>query len=818
MDGKRNKAEGAERLPESVRTREKEEAKEEAKEGKRTGTSTLPKALFFGAVYALWGYLAGGVALPFAAKPFGVALLCASDRRVLWILAGLCASAWFDERRLFLLIVYGGAVLCRLLVRFALDAPWSEEENAEAGEKRISEVWHLFFSEHISLRAATAAIAVFAVGLDRLIRGGFLYYDLYGTMLSVIAAPTAVLLFSGFFSDTAAGYWRRQAGLLSIAFVLLLAAKGMTLYGVSLGALGCMLLTLYLTRKQGILSGVIGGTVTGLALSVSLAPLFAFSALAAGLLYAVAPVLALTAACSVSIAWGFYTQGIGALTGLAPALFGACVLFGVLDKLFFSAKAKEAEATEESAKAIPREETVALVAEASGAQTLRLADTHRRIKLLCEGFSSLSEVFWGLSRRMQSPTEADLRQICDRAFEDSCATCAERSACWGERYHLSAGELNTLSAILHRNGHLTTSDAPRDLSARCDRLPDILEEINHRATRRAGELLQGDRTEVFAQDYESISEILAAAMVEQTGEYEIDEDTSRRLCEALSDPALGVCGVCALGKGRRRIALSLSRTQGIDRDRICRKAEAILGVPLRIGEGSEETTLVLEEAQTLAVSCAKRTLCAEGEEQYCGDTVNLFRDPDGTFYALINDGMGSGREAAMTSGISGLFLRRMIGAGIPCETALKMLNGFLRNRGSGSLHECSSTVDLMELDLLRGRASFYKSGAAPTYVFRSGSLFKLRSHTVPVGIIKQTDMKRIRFEVAAGDVVVMISDGVTGGREECPWLFDLLRSQGDSASAERLADLIVKYAKGEGCRDDLSVLIVKIKEAERRES
>ena len=807
MDGKRNKADGVERLPESARTREETPPKE----GKRTRTSSLPKTLFFGAMYALWGYLAGGVALPFAAKPFGVALLCASDRRVLWLLAGLCASAWFDERRLFLLIVYGGAVLCRLLVRFALDAPWSEEENAAAGERRIGEVWQLLFSEHISLRAATAAIAVFAVGLDRLIRGGFLYYDLYGTMLSVIAAPVAVLFFGGFFADEAAGYWRRQSGLLSLAFVLLWAAKGMTLYGVSLGALGCMLLTLYLTRKQGIVSGVIGGTVTGLAVSVSLAPLFAFSALAAGLLFAVSPTLALSAACSVSVAWGFYIQGIGALTGLAPALFGACVLFGVLDKLFFSAKAKEAEATEASAKAIPREE--ALAVEASGAQALRLADTHRRIKLLCEGFSSLSEVFWGMSRRMQAPTEGDLRQICDRAFEDSCATCPQRSGCWGERYHLSAGELNTLSAVLHRNGHLTASDAPRELSARCDRLPDILEEINHRASQRARELLLGDRTEVFAQDYESISEILAAAMVEQAGEYELDEEASSRLCAALGEPALGIRGVCVLGGRRRRIALSAE--EGVDRDRICREAEKVLGVPLQYGESSEDTTLVLEEAQTLSVSCAKRTLCAEGEAQYCGDTVNLFRDPDGFFYALINDGMGSGREAALTSGISGLFLRRMIGAGIPCETALKMLNGFLRNRGSGSLHECSSTVDLMELDLLRGRASFYKSGAAPTYVFRSGSLFKLRSHTVPVGIIKQTDIKRIRFDVAAGDVVVMVSDGVTGGREECPWLFDLLRSQGEDASAERLADLVVKYAKGEGCRDDLSVLIVKIKDSGR---
>ena len=116
----------------------------------------------------------------------------------------------------------------------------------------------------------------------------------------------------------------------------------------------------------------------------------------------------------------------------------------------------------------------------------------------------------------------------------------------------------------------------------------------------------------------------------------------------------------------------------------------------------------------------------------------------------------------------------------------------------------------MELDLISGSAHFYKSGAAPTYVFRNGSLLKLRSHTVPVGIIREIDTRQIDFEVSCGDVIVMVSDGVTDGKEECAWLFDLLRSQGNSASPERIADLVVKYAKAEGATDDISVIVIKI--------
>ena len=126
------------------------------------------------------------------------------------------------------------------------------------------------------------------------------------------------------------------------------------------------------------------------------------------------------------------------------------------------------------------------------------------------------------------------------------------------------------------------------------------------------------------------------------------------------------------------------------------------------------------------------------------------------------------------------------------------------------MHECSATVDLMELDMAESRARFYKSGAAPTYVFRNGGLFKLRSHTVPVGIMKDIDAGKLDLEVSVGDVIVMVSDGVTDGKEECPWLFDLLRSQGNKATPDRLAELVVKYAKAEGTGDDISVVAIKI--------
>ena len=228
---------------------------------------------------------------------------------------------------------------------------------------------------------------------------------------------------------------------------------------------------------------------------------------------------------------------------------------------------------------------------------------------------------------------------------------------------------------------------------------------------------------------------------------------------------------------------------------------------------TDKVGLFIGERERIKVSYATRQMRARGEIRFCGDSLCLFKNEDNRFFALVSDGMGSGREASETAEICTGFLHGMLSrGGVNCEI-LSALNGFLCRRNEGSAHECSATVDLMELDLIKGEASFYKSGAAPSYVFREGSLFKLRSRTMPIGILRDTEIKSFNFELSEGDVVVMMSDGVTGGKEECPWLFDLLRQNLENSGLERTADLIMKYAVGHGSDDDISLSVIRIEKA-----
>lgn len=773
-------------------------------------TAKLLRTAFFGMLYALSGYLLGTCPLPFGCYPLGVAWLCAAERRVPWLFVGLCLSAIGLSNPTVRILSYAAALIIRVVVRLTLDRPRKGEALS------VSDRWSALFSEQLGLRMTTACVATFFVGVYRLIAYGFLYYDLYSALLALIAAPIAVLLFYGVNRAEDGTSYARTVGVLSLVCAVVYASRDLRFAYLSVSAFVAMSATLYMTKREGIVRGVLTGALCGLAYMPSMAPLFAFGALCGGFLFPLSIPLGTTAAIAAGSAWAFYVRGLGALSGLIPAILSACVLFAVVDKLFLNETKPVSDGVADEADGEKERGVACTVLSAAEMHGVRLSDTSIRVRAVCESFSSMGEIFDAMGHAMQKPSAEELRGLCDNAFDSSCASCQGRSTCWETYARQTDGEIARLSSLLFREGRVEARDVDGDLAGRCTRLPDILDEINHNASLYAARVLHSDKTEIFASDYAAIGNILAETMTSEAEEYEQDQALSERLATRLQTLSFGICGVLVWGRSQRRVAVR--SMHGLLSDSQC---EAVAAVIEELG-GRRVTVIsrerrerdgyeaIFAEQDRFSLSFARRTCRADGEEEFCGDSVGLFRR-EHRQYAFISDGMGAGRDAALTSGICSLFLQKMLGAGIRAETTLRMLNDFLRNKGD-SLHECSATVDLMEWNLLDGSASFYKCGAAPTYVLRDGSLFKIRSKTLPIGILKEADQKKIGFTLSVGDVIVMVSDGVTQGREECPWLFDLLRQNVDAVGLEATADRIVRHAKAEGSTDDLSVLLLRVED------
>lgn len=199
-------------------------------------------------------------------------------------------------------------------------------------------------------------------------------------------------------------------------------------------------------------------------------------------------------------------------------------------------------------------------------------------------------------------------------------------------------------------------------------------------------------------------------------------------------------------------------------------------------------------------------------ETVSGDSMAAFAFDNHRIALIISDGMGKGRAAAAESKMVVTTLSKLLQAGFDVDLAMKTVNGILM---TGNEEERFATVDLAIIDRRKCRVKIYKMGAATTFIKQDGRVSMLKRQALPAGITSGLDLEYIDIKLKRGDLLVMVSDGVTEcDRNDlrCDWLRERLLGIG-SRDPETVAELIVnKAAEKYGIheRDDLTVMTAAI--------
>lgn len=795
-----------------------------------TGTIGAPEArdpalaaasILRGLLLGVLAFLFGRTSVLLDTYPLAIALLASSEKKLIYIFIGAAASAFAvsaSDGVLFSPYIYIAAyamtALIRLAARIFIDPPTGFDAKLLLGRRsesgsRMKQLRLLFisrFEENIYLRMATACVAAFFVSLYAMRAGSYRFYDLFSAMFAMVCAPAVTFIFSNLWIEDRdrLGQALRAVAALSMLTAAVFALRDTYLLGVSASAFIAFGASVYLGMKKGILIGAFAGFAAGLAFSPIYSPAFVLAAIAAGVMSKSAPVAATVSTC-VAMLWGAYIDGFGSFTALMPALLSASVLVCAADQLgalpFISGK-KAAENV--GIKAVNNEATESAEA---------------RIERLSVTFGELSKALYDISDRIRSPGSAEIGAICTRSFEMHCLSCPKNEECHIGQYGEFSEMVSKVGEILRRDGRVRSLRLPEHIPSKCIKLEDVLIEINTSFAELIRERVTGEKTELFALDYDGISHILADAVEDSKRENEIDEEMTEILRRAASRPEIGMKEISVRGLRKKRI-YSGDIGKKAEKMGICEireELEKAFGAPLcdpvfELKNG--KVAMRTEAARRFEIESGKAAAPGKGES-VCGDSAELFDNRNDNFYALISDGMGSGQSAAYTSEICSLFLSKMLRGGNKKETALKMLNTLLRSKGE----ECSATVDLMEIDLIEGKASFIKSGAAPSFVRRGDKLYKLRSNTAPIGIMRSIDAEQIHFEIEDGDIMIMLSDGISQSPEECFWLMEMLGGEWDiNENLDSFAERIAKRAAEEGSTDDASVVLVRVNEIKRKAS
>ncbi len=605
---------------------------------------------------------------------------------------------------------------------------------------------------------------------------------------------------------------------------------------IHLSLLLALLFSLFASARLGAVPGLFAAVVVGLSVSLRLAPILILTAGGYALLRFISPRAGLLGGITIGAVWCGAVEGMGALVLHLPALLLAIPAYLLCERATTAFPLTDAPAhTDHELEGFAASVSAALTAEH------RAEAGRARLIALSDAFASLSKRFYDLSGQLRRPRAADLCRICEEAFAAECARCRHCAHCRECESHRIRKAQEAMMAALESDARVDLSCLPDAFIDLCPHAEALAEDINHRYAHLRELLDRSEKSDIFAADYAAIASLLGDALEADRIEAETmggNRATADCIYDRLCEQGLTIHGVAVTGReetGRRRVILQ-GEELPIHSDageELRRLLEDICKSPLaspvaEVTEGGETILTFMPRARLQAAYSGSTVPAAHHADEplppplthdtpvgtyvppaVCGDHVALFHSGEAYFYALISDGMGSGEEASVTSDICAAFLEKMLAAGGSAQLSLRMLDGYLHAKNTGTGGECSATVDLMKLDLMDGRAVFAKNGAAPTYVVREGTVYKLRSRSLPLGILRETSPELLRFRMNPGDVVVMVSDGVTRGQDECPWLIDLLSSP-MPRSMDKLRRDIIRRALNTGSEDDLSAIAIRV--------
>ncbi|MBE6537998.1 MAG: hypothetical protein E7671_00850 [Ruminococcaceae bacterium] len=772
--------------------------------------SVALRVLLKGLLFGVLSFLFGRTPLLLDTYPLGIALLCSAERYLPYIFVGAVLSAFTavaEEGVIFSPYIYLAAyffvMLIRATTRIFIDRPdglcvkslFRRGGDAEEKTEQLKLLVSSLFGENVYLRMATACVSAFLVSIYALNTGEYRFYDLFSAMFAMVSAPAVTFIFSGLYNDSGVFRPVAEIGILSAA---VFALRGTYLLGINAGAFIAFGASVLLARKKGILYASVASLISGLAFSPIYAPSFVLSSICSGVITG-SVFSAVACSTALSVLWGAYIDGFGVVTAFMPAIISSSVFVCAADS-FIALPQRERE------HSVGDTETSVL------SEKERAENAEERFMRLGETFKELSTNLYKVSDRLRSPGMSETRSVCLHAFESRCAKCPREDDCKGE-YSSFSESVSKMSEILAHDGRVRLEALPPYVTERCINIAEVAEEATHRFAELVRAKITGEKTELFALDYEAVSHIIAEALESSRSENLLDIELSERLTRELGRSGLGMTGITVHGERKKRIYCRNigKKAEGMGVNELQRALEEAAGFPLsepvfELRDG--KVALRIESAPVLGAESGIAVKSAKGES-VCGDSATVFHGRDGKFYALVSDGMGSGGSASVTSEICSSFLRTMLVGGNKKETSLKMLNAILRSKSE----ECSATVDLMEIDLIGGSASFLKSGAAPSFVRRGEKLYKLRSGTAPIGIMRGVDAEQVRFELSDGDIIVMLSDGMGQCPEESVWLMDMLGGEWDEDEPlEAVAERIAETAEKEGGGDDISVVLVRVKE------
>ena len=742
----------------------------------------LLRSLGKGALLTVYTYLLASTEGLFETFPFALALLCAIPDRMVFAFTGAVLGA-----------VFGHGFSPSMLVGYTVIFLWRTQIARYFTYERDT----VRTEEPIVMRCILSAATALGVTVIPMI-GSFTYYALFGAFFMVFACPSLTLVFSGAYLVGRTSPLYSSAGKCLQYFCLVLACTKFSLFGFTPALAVAAFVTILEFTSQGAVESCFLGFFSALAIDLNTAVMMAAFALVGAVVKRINRKLAVGAGLLAGMLYAFGVMGNSALFLVFPDLVCASMLALPIVRMRYDV---EPMSEEKPTGAVTRyfdgrEEQLRQRQEEQTVQSL-----HR-----------LSGLFYALAQ-YRIPDADECRVLLERAKDRRCSVCKGAGYCQGDhqkrRDHAFEGAVQSLQ----RDGKI---DGRFLCEVGCMYSAEIADELTLDYTSLCRKKDSPSASDAYASGFETLSKLMIEQKQYRSRERMPRQELSKILTKEARRIGLSFSSVGVYGLMQKTVFFCDCKSADCrgGAEGLRRLCEQVTGARMsfpRLVKIEGSYALILDSLPMYSLEYVKSAKPKPGQKT-CGDTIGIYNDADGNPCLLLCDGMGSGAHAAIASGLGCSLSECLSGAGATPKLITELLNSALCQRSE----EDSCSFDLFCFDRYGGTGTFIKNGAAPTLVFREGTVYKLSAKSLPLGIVTSVNSEQIRMQMQENDLVILVSDGIAADFEDTAVLASVVSGHEQwplSELAQRILDECTKHfdtQKDTRKMDDMSVCVVRI--------
>ncbi|MEG0768777.1 MAG: SpoIIE family protein phosphatase [Ruthenibacterium sp.] len=436
-----------------------------------------------------------------------------------------------------------------------------------------------------------------------------------------------------------------------------------------------------------------------------------------------------------------------------------------------------------------------------------------RLDLVASALATVGTTLNAVCERLPRQNES-YADVCDAVTETVCKSCARCGTCWGSGSSDAYDAFNKMQQTLQTRGYVTPVDLPEPMQGNC-KLPKRLTSTlstayrisaQRRSTAARSRTMRAALTEQYSAMAAAIACLAGQVYREEMPDKRKARRVERLFCELGTEPmevtvATDTFGCLHASVQLPRLPFSSEELAMLTKEvsSLCRCRFA----PVRCENLYAATQLIFAEQAAFAPSFGVCILPAR--ENISADVCKTFTDLSGSAHAILCDGMGTGRDAAIDGNLAAALSEKLMMAGFAASEAARLVNVALSLKGDA---DTGATLDALSVNLYTGKANLFKAGAAASFLVRADVVTVLEGESLPIGILGSVTGRASSIQMQKGDLIVMASDGAMAGGTDR--ICAMLTAAGH-VTPQTLAQRIAEDARSSAKRpDDITVLCLAL--------